>query len=401
MTVTRPAVLVTAGVFTVTQLDFGTTAFPAAADRWLEISVRLNGSGNAYTVLSPRQQVNSVPFAVRSLTATNADNATNLAGVTASNYVQTSDTRLSDARTPTAGSTDYVQNGTSPQSLVNFNIAGDGTANTFTAATQYNVDLNRVLTVNGLNFTNTFLGVQAGNQNPTGNFNSFFGNGSGKSTTTGGNNSFYGSGSGIANASGSDNAFFGRNAGIGNTASQNSFFGGFSGAANRTGTSNAFFGFNSGLSNTTGDSNTLIGNGADVGASNLSFATAIGASAVVSSSNSVVLGRNIDTVQIPGFVIASGSFSRFDLSLVATLRWDLLSQRTFPVGSSPMGVAFDGANMWVTGSLGRATKLRASNGASIENFDAGSSPQGIAFDGANMWVTNGHPNTVTKLPVLP
>ena len=65
---------VQSGAFT-TRLDFGATAFPADADRWLEISVRLNGSGDAYSVLSPRQQVNSVPFSVRSLKSTNADNA--------------------------------------------------------------------------------------------------------------------------------------------------------------------------------------------------------------------------------------------------------------------------------------------------------------------------------------
>ena len=67
---------VTNGGFT-TQLDFGVAAFPAGKDRWLEISVRLNGSADDYTVLSPRQQVNSVPFSVRSLKATNADNADN------------------------------------------------------------------------------------------------------------------------------------------------------------------------------------------------------------------------------------------------------------------------------------------------------------------------------------
>src|SRR6185295_20123539 len=102
----------------------------------LEIGVRFNGTSDPYTILNPRQQVNSVPFAVRSLTATNADtagNATSLAGITASNYVQTSDTRLSDARTPTAGSTDYIQN-IPGQQAASFNITGGGTANTFNAA---------------------------------------------------------------------------------------------------------------------------------------------------------------------------------------------------------------------------------------------------------------------------
>src|SRR5580765_1284883 len=120
------------GIFTM-QLDFGAASFAAGQNRWLEIGVRLNGSGGAYTVFDPRQQINSVPFAVRSLnattatTATNADNATKLGGVNAGNYVQTSDTRLSDARTPTTGSANYIQNTTTQQTSANFNISGDAT----------------------------------------------------------------------------------------------------------------------------------------------------------------------------------------------------------------------------------------------------------------------------------
>ena len=64
-----------------TRLDFGATAFAPGQDRWLEISVRLNPS-DPYTTLTPRQQVNSVPFAVRSLKATNADNADNATNAT-------------------------------------------------------------------------------------------------------------------------------------------------------------------------------------------------------------------------------------------------------------------------------------------------------------------------------
>jgi len=46
--------------------------------------------------------------------------------VAASQYVVTSDSRLTDARTPTAGSTNYIQN-TTPQAGSNFNISGTGT----------------------------------------------------------------------------------------------------------------------------------------------------------------------------------------------------------------------------------------------------------------------------------
>ena len=105
------------GIFT-TRLDFGATAFDTTGARYLEIQV-------GATTLTPRQEITSTPFAVRSLTAVNADR---LGGVAANQYVQTNDSRLTDARTPTAGSANYIQNGTTVQPG-NFNISGDGTAN--------------------------------------------------------------------------------------------------------------------------------------------------------------------------------------------------------------------------------------------------------------------------------
>src|SRR5258708_7423461 len=67
VTITRVNVQVTAGAFTVQPpLDFGATAFPGA-DRYLEISVRRT-AGDPYTTLSPRQQITSTPYAIRSLT---------------------------------------------------------------------------------------------------------------------------------------------------------------------------------------------------------------------------------------------------------------------------------------------------------------------------------------------
>jgi len=55
--------------------------------------------------------------------------------VAASNYVQTNDPRLTDARSPTAGSANYIQNGTSQQATSNFNISGNGTAGGTISAT--------------------------------------------------------------------------------------------------------------------------------------------------------------------------------------------------------------------------------------------------------------------------
>jgi hypothetical protein len=68
-TVTNATVSVANGVFTV-QLDFGASGFPGA-DRFLEINVRHPGNPT-YTTLSPRQQLTSTPYAIRSSTAATA-----------------------------------------------------------------------------------------------------------------------------------------------------------------------------------------------------------------------------------------------------------------------------------------------------------------------------------------
>src|SRR2546426_4746801 len=181
-TQTLNTVAVSNGVFTVS-LDFGANSFPGA-NRFLEISAR--PTGGSFTLLTPRQQVTSTPYAIRSAnassadTATNATNATNattatnatqLGGIAASQYVQTNDSRLSDARPPTPGSSNYIQNTASPQASTNFNISGNGTAggtisgNVVNAVTQFNLNGSRILSNPGSN--NLFVGVSAGALNPT------------------------------------------------------------------------------------------------------------------------------------------------------------------------------------------------------------------------------------------
>jgi hypothetical protein len=293
----------TVGVFTVT-LDFGPAAFSGAA-RFLEISTRPSGGG-AFTLLTPRQQISSTPYAVRSLSSGTADVATNaqqLGSVAANQYVQTNDTRLSDPRAPTAGSSNYIQNTNSLQSAANFNIGGNGTAggtlsaNVVNAGTQFNINGKRALAVTGagtVNSTsNTFAGVDAGRNttpNPTtanGNFNSFFGDSAGFSNATGYENSFFGFNAGVSNSTGTDNSFFGFRAGVGNVnGSNNSFFGRHAGVFNSTESFNTFIGaFSHGAVGV--NNSTAIGYGASVTQSN---STAIGYSASVTQSNSLVLG---------------------------------------------------------------------------------------------------------------
>src|SRR3989454_3521113 len=87
-TQTLNTVAVSNGVFTVS-LDFGANAFTGAS-RFLEISARPSGGGS-FTLLSPRQQITSTPYALRSLNSSSADSVP-ASGVPAGsgNYIQNS-----------------------------------------------------------------------------------------------------------------------------------------------------------------------------------------------------------------------------------------------------------------------------------------------------------------------
>src|SRR5437588_2866883 len=137
-TQTINTVAVSNGVFTVS-LDFGANSFPGA-NRFLEISAR--PTGGSFTLLTPRQPITSTPYAVRSLNASSADSV--------------------PASGVPAGSGNYIQNSSSPQSVSNFNISGNGTAGgtlsggVVNATTQYNLNGIRVLSKAGSE--NLFVG---------------------------------------------------------------------------------------------------------------------------------------------------------------------------------------------------------------------------------------------------
>src|ERR1700682_5072196 len=71
---------------------------------------------------------------------------------------------------------------------------------------------------------------------------------------------------------------------------------------------------------------------------------------------------------------------------------------TFTVGAKPLGVAFDGANIWVANhGSANVTKLKATNGSTIGTFAVGSCPYYLAFDGAHIWVADECSNTLSKM----
>jgi hypothetical protein len=113
-TVTNPNVAVNQGVFTV-NLDFGAPAFDGA-DKFLQISIRRSAS-ESFVTLSPRQQITSSPYSIRTLSAAQADvalDSNKLGGVDASEYVTTT----------TVGNS-FIKNATTQQTA-DFNVSGSG-----------------------------------------------------------------------------------------------------------------------------------------------------------------------------------------------------------------------------------------------------------------------------------
>ncbi|HZS45939.1 MAG TPA: hypothetical protein VFC63_12620, partial [Blastocatellia bacterium] len=340
-TVANNNVVVTAGIFNVPINVISATAFDGS-DRYLDVQVKRPADAS-YTALTPRQKIAPTPYALHSISADTAQTAANAALFsmrTVNDFVFSSDPRLSDSRTPTAGSSNYIQNtttqqaanfnisgsgtigsnlsvagnqtivgnltvngslnaassptfilnSTTQQAASNFNISGDGTIGGKITATQYNIGNSPVLSIGDPVLLNTFTGVGAGSASPTGSGNSFYGFTAGQTTITGSFNSFFGQESGLSNSTGSNNVFLGAAAGRQNTAADNTFVGTEAGRFNTSGTSNTFLGRNVGRANTSGSSNTLIGSFANVASGDLSNATAIGTQALVSTNNSLVLG---------------------------------------------------------------------------------------------------------------
>jgi hypothetical protein len=141
---TNAPVAVTNGLFTVT-LDFATNVFDGST-RSLEIGVRTNGDTNAYTVLSPRQTLTSVPYAIQALNAATAAGltapmqATNLAGTIPNSLlspnvaVLTNDVIFSGSVT----AANFAGNG---PGLTNLNIGASGGVTNFSKVNVYDPTL--------------------------------------------------------------------------------------------------------------------------------------------------------------------------------------------------------------------------------------------------------------------
>jgi Collagen triple helix repeat (20 copies) len=202
-------------------------------------------------------------------------------------------------------------------------LMGDGTA-TSPLKVADNLKLSVIDVLTSVNFAgfpvlslpgagNLFVGKNAGNNSVTGYGNAIFGTAAGSVVTSGFNNVFLGQGAGNLTTAGSYNAFVGQGSGQNNTTGGfNAFLGQGSGLSNTIGGGNVFVGQVSGGANVSGNHNTAIGRNSGPTVDNLDHATAIGADATVATSNTIVLGRQADTINIPGTLLVNGGLPKGD-----------------------------------------------------------------------------------------
>lgn len=146
-TITKNSVTVSSGIFSV-QLDFGVSAFPGDA-RYLEIAVKKT-SESSYTTLSPRQPIESVPYAARALSAATAETSTNAANAaTAADFTGNLSGDVSGTQNATVvntvggvsssniatsvGAVNAATSNNTADTLVKRDVSGNFTAGTITA----------------------------------------------------------------------------------------------------------------------------------------------------------------------------------------------------------------------------------------------------------------------------
>ena len=244
-----------------------------------------------------------------------------------------------------AGSPNYIQNGTGQQTSASFNIDGSGTVggtlsgNAVNSTTNYQIGGQQVLRADNYPNNNTWVGVGTGSSGVN---NTFLGFRAGQFNSSGHFNTFLGENSGNSNTDGIANVFVGTNAGMAST----------------TGEDNTYVGYFAGGFATTGGSNTLVGKGA--------------ATYITTGGNNLVLGWNA------GLQLDAGSYNIYLAASPAsdesdTIRIGDIQTATYVAGISGAPVS-GGTPVYVNsnGLLGTSTSSRRFKDNILDMGDASS-----------------------------
>lgn len=417
-TQTSNSVNVTNGLFTVS-LDFGSNAFNGDA-RWLEMAARCPAGGGGYTTLTPRQSLAPAPYALalpglytqQNMTSTNIiggfsrnNVAPGVTGATIGGGGANSllNTISKDFGTIGGGSGNTVAgpygtigggilNGASGNySTIGGGLNSNATGNVATVSGgQHNSAANAIATVGGgfTNAANGYASTISGGENNTA---------SGTDTTVGGG--YRNSASGLAATVGGGKSVSAAGAygtvpgGAGNAASGDfSFAAGDRARANHQGAFVWADSTNADINSSGNDQFIVRANGGMwVGQATTDYTPTIGANVMISTSTGAYLSSDGTWVN---------SRPSKTPQQIAMLKWYTAistTQTNFPVAWEPVGIAFDGTNMWVANQNTQAVSvIRISDGATVGYYPM-NVPGFLAYDGANMWITNYTANTVSVL----
>lgn len=267
--VTNTGINVSNGLFTVT-LDFGSSPFSAGAQRWLEISARTNG-GASFTLLSPRQQVLSTPYAI---TAANLTGTVGNAQLANNSITVNAGTGLSGGGTVALGGSTTLNNAGVLSVTGNSDITATTSSGAVTLGdTATNADIGNTIVKRDVagNFSTASISLDQDLFLP-------------QTTTSAG--AIYSGGQRLIHSYGVNNFFAGQGAGnFTMTGGYNTGLGFNALAGNASGDGNTGLGLNALVNNTRGEDNTAVGLDALAGNSQSSYNTAVGAYSLQNDTN--------------------------------------------------------------------------------------------------------------------
>jgi len=396
-------VQVTSGIFSV-ELSFDFGPFTSVAGNWLEVRIRPGNETGAYTPLTPRQRINSSPYAMQSAfsvfsrfsdEATNANNASNAAnadavgGTPADQIIKEGDLRLTNSREPLPNSPSYIQTSPSSPQSGGFDVLGNGkigSSLTVQGLTQLNSNVNvggtisgngaGITNLNGANIANNSINASAlaADSFPAARDLSQVGSLRWdlltKKVTWGGS-------AGVAVVFDGKNvwALLANGSLIKAKAADGSLQGLYSVGGQAAGA--AFDGSNIWITDPAANVVRKIraSDGTNLG----NFAVQAGPRAIAFDGTSIWVANT-----------TSLTVSRLRAS-------DGANQGTFPVPESPREIVFDGSNIWVACYFQILMRIRPSDGSTSGPFTIIRDVRGATFDGANLWLGHTYSGQIAKV----
>lgn len=100
--------------------------------------------------------------------------------------------------------------------------------------------------------------------------------------------------------------------------------------------------------------------------------------------------NSIGVVEVAGKIFATGASSPGNLYVLDPTVPGVVTVAASNLGNLPMGIAFDGTNLWTANNGGSVSIITPQSPYTVTTVTSGfTAPSGIVYDGAHIWVTDG------------